>query len=224
MYNPKGKPLKELPKGLLPREKLEKLGEESLTEEELWAIILGSGTKGFSVLEIGAKLSSLGFEKLAQLPLAELSKIPGVGRVKALTVKAVIELCRRNKNGENPKITHPLQVVELVRKHLKGKKEKLLVLTLSAGQRLLGLELVAVGSLNTLYAPPREVFQPVIAKGGYMFILVHNHPDGEAKPSKEDIEFTRRIEEGANLLGLELLDHIIVADEGYFSFKEKGLI
>jgi DNA repair protein RadC len=224
MYNPRGKPLKELPSRLLPREKLEKLGEESLTEEELWAIILGSGTKGFSVLEIGAKLSSLGFEKLAQLPLAELSKIPGVGRVKALTVKAVIELCRRNRNGENPKITHPLQVVELVKEHLKGKKEKLLVLTLSAGQRLIGLELVAVGSLNTVYAPPREVFQPVIAKGGYMFILVHNHPDGEAKPSREDIEFTRRIEEGANLLGLELLDHIIVAEEGYFSFKEKGLI
>ncbi|RTZ58766.1 MAG: hypothetical protein DSZ31_05140, partial [Gammaproteobacteria bacterium] len=157
MYKPKGKPLKDLPKGLLPREKLEKLGAESLTEEELWAIILGSGTKGFSVIDIGTKLASIGFENLAKLPLEELSKIPGVGRVKALTVKAVTELCKRNKNGENQKITHPLQVVRLVSPLLKGKKEKLFVLTLSAGQRLLGLDLVAVGSLNTVYAPPREV-------------------------------------------------------------------
>ncbi|RTZ67840.1 MAG: hypothetical protein DSZ30_05140 [Aquificaceae bacterium] len=224
MYKPKGKPLKDLPKGLLPREKLEKLGAESLTEEELWAIILGSGTKGFSVIDIGTKLASIGFENLAKLPLEELSKIPGVGRVKALTVKAVTELCKRNKNGENQKITHPIQVVRLVSPLLKGKKEKLFVLTLSAGQRLLGLDLVAVGSLNTVYAPPREVLQPVISKGGYMFILVHNHPDGEAKPSEEDITFTKRIEEGANLLGLELLDHIIIADGGYFSFKENRML
>ncbi|HID79966.1 MAG TPA: DNA repair protein RadC [Aquifex aeolicus] len=223
MYKPKGKSLKDLPKGLLPREKLEKLGAENLAEEELWAIILGSGTRGFSVIDIGARLASLGFENLAKLPLEELSKIPGVGRVKALTVKAVTELCKRNRNGENLKITHPLQVVKLVSPLLKGKKEKLFVLTLSAGQRLLGLDLVAVGSLNTVYAPPREVLQPVISRGGYLFILVHNHPDGEAQPSKEDITFTKRIEEGANLLGLELLDHIIIADDHYFSFKENRM-
>ena len=95
VYRKKGKPLKELPKGLLPREKMEKFGPERLTEEELWAVILGSGTKGFSVLDIAQKLTEMGWEKLLSLSVEDISKIPGVGKVKAMTVNAVLELCRR---------------------------------------------------------------------------------------------------------------------------------
>ena len=219
VYKRKRKPLKELPKKLLPREKLETLGAQKLTEEELWAVILGSGTKGFSVLDIAENLASLGFEKLSQMGLGELSKIPGVGRVKALTVKAVLELCRRNKEGERPKITSPKEVEKLIRPLIKGKKEHLFVLVLSHSQRLLGIELVALGHLNAVYAPMREIFQPVIGKGGYFFILCHNHPEGPALPSAEDINFTERVKEAAQILGLELLDHVILGEEGFYSFR-----
>jgi DNA repair protein RadC len=224
VYRANPKPLKELPKDLLPREKMLKLGSNNLSEEELWAIILGSGTKGFSVLDIANKLTEIGFEKLASLSVEELSKIPGVGRVKALTIKAVLELCSRNKNGEKPKITSPKQVEELIRPLIKTNKEHLFVLTLSLAQKLLGIDLIAVGSLNIVYAPLREIFQPVISKNGYFFILVHNHPQGDCSPSPEDKSFTERVIEGAKLLDLELLDHVIIDERGYFSFRENGLL
>jgi len=223
-YKPDSKPLKELPKNLLPREKMLNLGEEKLTEEELWAVILGSGTKKVSVLDIANHLGEIGFEKLSQMGIDELSKIPGVGKIKALTVKAVLELCRRNKNGSGRKITSPQQVAELVKPLLKGEKEHLFVLTLSLGQKLLGIDLVALGSINTVYAPLREIFQPVLTRGGYFFILVHNHPQGDCNPSYEDREFTKRVREGAEILGLELLDHVILGEDGFFSFKENGLL
>jgi DNA repair protein RadC len=224
VYKPNSKPLKELPKDLLPREKMLKLGSENLSEEELWAIVLGSGTKGFSVLDIAAKLTEIGFEKLSSLSVEELSKIPGVGKVKALTIKAVLELCNRNKNGEKPKITSPKQVEELIRPLIKVNKEHLFVLTLSLAQKLLGIDLIAVGSLNIVYAPLREIFQPVISKNGYFFILVHNHPQGDCYPSPEDKDFTDRVSKGAKLLDLELLDHVIIGEGGYFSFRENGLL
>jgi len=222
VYRKKPKPVKELPKELLPREKLQRLGAEKLSEEELWAVILGSGTKGFSVLDIGEKLAELGFEKLSQMGLKEISEIPGVGKVKALTVKAVLELCRRKRSGEKPKITAPSQVEKIVRPLINSKKEHLFVLTLNSSQRLLSVDLVALGYLNRVYAPLREIFQPVISKGGYFFILVHNHPEGSPQPSAEDIEFTKRVREGAELLALELLDHVILGEEGYYSFREMG--
>jgi len=220
-----GRNLKELPKELLPREKLLKFGAERLDEAELWAVILGSGTKGFNVLDLGKKIASLLEGDLENLSLEKLLKIPGLGKVKAMTVLSVLELCNRySKQREYPKIDSPKKVVEIVSPLIKGKKEHLFVLILSLNHKLLGVELVAIGGLNVVNASPREIFAPVLVKGGYFYILVHNHPDGEAKPSPEDIRFTRNIQEAGRLLGLELLDHIILAEEGYFSFRENRLI
>ncbi len=214
-----------MPKGLLPREKLLQKGPEALEEEELWAIILGSGTRGKSVLELAAELSSLGFEKISGLSVEELSKIPGIGLAKALTAKAVVELCKRNCEGkERIFIKTPEDVVNLVKPKLRGKKEHLFVLSLSLNQKLLDLELVAVGGLNTVYASPRDVLHPVVKAGGYHFIVVHNHPDGDCSPSEADRRFTSRLVEAADLLGLSLLDHIIIGEVGFFSFSEEGLI
>jgi DNA repair protein RadC len=221
----KGKPIRELPKDLLPREKMVALGADKLSEEELFAIILGSGTKGFSVLDIASKLSEFGFDKLKTMSVEEISKIRGVGKVKALTVKAVVELCKRYCEGTNSVyIKSPEDAVQVVKPLVKGKKEHLFVLTLSVGQKLLHTELVAIGGLNVVYASPREIFRPVISHGGYFYILVHNHPDGEAEPSREDVEFTRRVEKAGNLLGLELLDHIVLGEDDYVSMRERGLI
>jgi len=221
-----GKNLKELPKELLPREKLLKFGVDKLDEAELWAIILGSGTKGFSVLELGKKISSLLEKGAENLSLERISQIPGLGNVKAMKILSVVELCKRysNKQKENPKIDAPWKVIKIVSPLIKGKKEHLFVLVLSLNQKLLAVELVAIGSLNVVNASPREIFSPVLVKGGYFYILVHNHPDGEAKPSAEDIAFTKRIQEAGKLLGLELLDHIILGRDGYFSFRENKLI
>jgi len=222
VYKNRGKPLKDYPKELLPREKLQRLGAEKLTEGELWAVVLGSGTKGFSVLEIGERLEELGFEKLSRMGVEEISQIPGVGRVKALTVKAVLELCKRHHSGERVKITSPSQVERIVRPLIRGKKEHLFVLTLNGSQRLISVDLVALGHLNAVYAPPREILHPVVANGGYFFVMVHNHPDGSPEPSAEDIELTERVKEGARLLGLELLDHVILGEGGFYSFRASG--
>lgn len=221
----KGKPVKNFPRDLLPREKMLNLGAERLTEEELFAIILGSGTKGFSVLDIAEELANIGLERLKTMSVEEISKIPGVGKVKALTVKAVAELCSRHCKGETEKfIKSPEDAVEVVKPLIKTKKEHLFVLTLSVGQKLLHTELVAVGGLNVVHASPREIFKPVLTHGGYFYILVHNHPDGSSTPSPEDISFTKTVEKAGNLLGLELLDHVILGDDGFFSMREKGLI
>jgi len=219
------KSLKDLPKDLLPREKLLKLGPQSLDDAELWAVVLGSGTKGFNVLEVGRKIASLLEEEFENLSVERLLKVPGLGKVKALTVLSVVELCRRySQKGNRPKIDSPEKVVEMVSPLIKGKKERLFVLVLSLNQKLLSVELVAVGGLNVVNASPREIFIPVLAKGGYFYILVHNHPDGEAKPSAEDIRFTNRVREAGQLLGLEMLDHIILGERDYFSFRANKLI
>ncbi|NPB05629.1 MAG: DNA repair protein RadC [Aquificae bacterium] len=216
---------KELPKDLRPREKMLSYGPEALDEAELWALVLGSGTKGFSVLEIGQKLSSLGFGKLKDLTLEDLFRIPGLGKAKAATVMAVLELCKRHAAGEEkPKITSPSQVEKVVRPLLKGQKEHLFVLSLSLSQRLLSVDLVALGEANVVRASPREVLGPVLKSGGYFFVLAHNHPDGDPLPSPEDRAFTRRIEEAARLLGLELLDHVVLGEKGFFSFRENKLL
>ena len=226
IYRPKkGLSIKKLPKDLLPRERMEKEGAQNLSQEELWAIILGSGTKNFSVLQIASELTRLGFEKLQNLSLEELSKIPGVGKVKALTIKAVLELCRRHLSEENQKeVKHPRHVVEIVKPLIRTKKEHLFVVGLNISQKVVNVDLIALGSVNTVYAPTREVLQPVVKNGALFFILVHNHPDGNSNPSKEDILFTRKIEQAAQLLDVELLDHVIIGTDGYFSFKENGLL
>jgi len=200
------------------------LGAHHLTEEELWAVILGSGTKGFSVLDIAQKLTEIGWEKLEKLNLEEISKIPGVGKVKGLTIKAVLELCKRHRKENAPLIDSPEKVASLVQKKIKGKKEHLFVVSLNFSNRLLGIDLVAVGSLNTVNAPLRDIFQPIFQRGGYSFILVHNHPDGESAPSEEDKIFTNRIKEAAELLGLQMIDHVILGEDGYFSFYENSLL
>ena len=225
IYKKRKKRIKDLPKDLLPREKMQNLGTERLTEEELWAVILGSGTKGFSVLDISQKLTDIGWEKLQKMGWEEISNIPGLGKVKALTVKAVIELCKRHSKEENRiVIDSPKKIAELVSPKIRSKKEHLFVVSLSFSNRLLGIDLVALGSLNTVNAPLRDIFQPVFQRGGYFFVLVHNHPDGLSEPSEEDKFFTKRVKEVAELLGLELIDHIVLGEDGYFSFYENNLL
>jgi len=225
-YRERPKSPADLPKELLPREKMERLGASALSEEELWALVIGSGTKGFSVLEIASELANLGLKRISNAEISEISKIPGVGRAKAMTIKAIAELCRRScaEERQKPRIDDPSQLAGLVKPLITQNKEHLFVVALTVGRRLLGVELVAVGGMTALSVKPREIFKPVLEKDGYFFALVHNHPGGEAKPSPEDLNFTRRIQKAGELLGLEMLDHLILGEEGYFSFRENGLL
>ena len=219
------KSLKEIPEDLRPREKLLKLGAEHLSDEELLAVILGSGTKGFDVLKLAKELVSMGWEELEKKDIGELLKIKGLGLVKALQVKALIELSKRlrlSKRGTF--IRNPKEAVEFLKDKFDERRESLIAIFLDLSNRVLDYEIVAVGKVNTVFAEPKDILFKAVKLSANGIIISHNHPQGEANPSNDDISFTERLKKACELLGFELLDHIILSEEGYFSFKEEGLI
>ncbi|WP_461829400.1 RadC family protein [Aquifex sp.] len=219
------KSLKEIPEDLRPREKLLKLGAEHLSDEELLAVILGSGTKGFDVLKLAKELLSMGWEELERKDIGELLKIKGLGLVKALQVKALIELSKRlrlSKRGTF--IRNPKEAVEFLKDKFDERRESLIAVFLDLSNRVLDYEVVAVGKVNTVFAEPKDILFKAVKLSANGIIISHNHPQGEPHPSNDDISFTERLKKACELLGFELLDHIILSEEGYFSFKEEGLI
>lgn len=219
------KSIKEIPKDLRPREKLLKLGAEHLSDEELLAVILGSGTKGFDVLRLAKELVSMGWEELEKKDVSELLKIKGLGLVKALQVKALIELSKRLRlSKKGTFIRNPKEAVEFLKDKFDKRKESLVAIFLDLSNRVLDYEVVAVGRVNTVFAEPKDILFKAIKLSANGIIISHNHPQGEPSPSNDDISFTERLKRACELLGFELLDHIILSEEGYFSFKEEGLI
>lgn len=219
------KSIKEIPKDLRPREKLLKLGAEHLSDEELLAVILGSGTKGFDVLRLAKELVSMGWEELEKKDVSELLKIKGLGLVKALQVKAIIELSKRLRlSKKGTFIRNPKEAVEFLKDKFDKRKESLVAIFLDLSNRVLDYEVVAVGRVNTVFAEPKDILFKAIKLSANGIIISHNHPQGEPNPSNDDISFTERLKRACELLGFELLDHIILSEEGYFSFKEEGLI
>lgn len=218
----------DLPKALQPREKLAKLGERSLSNSELMAVILGTGTRSENVLKIADSLvRRYGFEKLPALTLEEWASNRGVGRVRACQGKAVFELGRRAfapKREEEITIAGPREAHRHVKEIARAKKEHLVALYLDAQNHLLAKETISVGSLNTTRTHPREIFGPAIAAAAMGVILAHNHPSGSLAASQEDVDFTRAIRRASEILGIGLYDHIIVSEKGYVSLKEKGLL
>jgi len=217
--------LKDIPQELRPREKLLRLGPEALSEEELLAVLLGSGTKGFDVLKLAKELVKMGWEELERKPVEELLKLKGLGLVKALKVKALLELSKRIRRGSKGVfIRNPKEAVAFLRSKFDDRKEKLVALYLDLSNRLVGEELVAVGSANRVFAKPKDVLFKAVKLSANGIILAHNHPSGPPEPSEEDLLFTQRVKKACELLGFELLDHIVLSEEGFFSFREEGLI
>lgn len=222
--------IKELPENERPREKLARFGAEILSNAELLAILLRTGTKNESAINIAYKLLSnpqgIGF--LIDSTTQELGGIYGIGPAKAAQLKAAIELGRRfasqsyrqeifvrcSKDAAN-------LVMEDMR-YLKKEYMKAILLNIKCG--LVSVEEISVGSINSSIVHPREVFAPAIKKSSASIILVHNHPSGDPSPSQEDLNITRRLLEGGNLLGIEVVDHIIIGDGKYISLKDKGII
>ncbi len=217
--------IKDIPEEHRPREKLKKLGPEKLSDEELLAVILGSGTREIDVLTLSRLILDRGWREIGELPLEELTKIKGMGMVKALQIKALLELAKRiGEPFGGEKVLSPEKAYEILRGYFDDRKESLIALYLDLSHRVRGVEVVAVGGLNRVYASPKEIIRPALELSAYGIILAHNHPQGELNPSEEDISFTRRVKEACDIVGFELVDHIIVNRDGFLSMRERGLM
>ncbi|MCX8060672.1 MAG: DNA repair protein RadC [Aquificaceae bacterium] len=218
--------LKEMPHELKPREKLLRLGAEKLTEEELLALLLGSGTKDMDVLTLSRTLLEVGWQELQRLSPQELmEKFKGIGEARACQIKALLELSRRMCDPyEGLFINGPEEVYQFVKEKVDDRREHLLALYLSPTNRLLAYEVIAIGRMNALHAEPKEILYHAINTACYGIILAHNHPKGSLKPSPEDMNFTRRVKEACALMGFELLDHLVINSKGYLSMKKEGYL
>lgn len=220
----------DLPLSERPRERLLKLGSEALSSQEVLALILGRGTKGESVIRIAEELIHKfgSLKNIAQASVEELTQITGIGPAKAAQIKAAFELSRRLEDpvDERPKITvkSPEDVVKSVKNQLKGKKkEHFLVLSLDTRNHLIDTHKISIGNLDSSIVHPREVFKEAISDSAASVIFAHNHPSGDPTPSEDDIKLTKRLVEVGEILGIEVLDHIIICDRDHLSMKARNL-
>jgi len=221
------KHLKTLPSNLLPREKAINYGIESLTAVELLSLILGKGTKELNVLGLSKLILKNGkLEDLKNITAEDLKSIKGVGEAKALQILAIKEIIKRIEEGEDNRltITSSEDVYKLSKELSKSAQEKLMLILTNTENEVLFKEIIAIGSLNILNIKPRDIFFYALKHNAYGIILIHNHPNGNAKPSKEDIDFTNRVNNLSIELGFQLLDHLIIGRKSYFSFFDNGLI
>lgn len=204
-------------------------GAEALSSQELLALILGRGVRGESVMVTSQRLLSAfgNVKNISQASLEELSAIKGMGTAKASQLKAAFELARRKEedNREQISVKSHQDVIKLVRQKLKDKKkEHFLILCLDTRNNLIKISNISTGTLDANLVHPREVFKEAIQSLSSSIILVHNHPSGNPEPSDADIDITKRILETGKAVGIDILDHIIIANNRSFSFKEKGIV
>ncbi len=211
----------------MPREKLERLGPEALRDEELLAILLRTGYEGRNVLEISRGIiKRYPVNKLVEMDLKNLTTIKGIGQAKAAGLVAGFELAKRGLNqgiGIEPTITSPVDVLGFLTDIKDRRKEYFVALFLNARNQVICREDVSVGSLNASLVHPREVFAPAVGSSAASVILAHNHPSGDVTPSREDIELTRRMVQAGEIMGIEVLDHLIVGSERFLSMKEANV-
>lgn len=221
--------IKELPNSERPYEKLEMYGEKMLSNSELLAIIIKTGTKNETSIELAQKILSIKSTKtegenirfLQDISLQELMQIKGIGRVKAIQLKAVCELAKRMSRPIkklNTTIKHPKDVAELLMEEMKYEKREIVkMLMLNTKNEIQKIIDITTGSSSVAIIKPRDILIEPIKMGIPKIILVHNHPSGDPTPSKEDINLTQKIEKAAFILGIELMDHIVIGDDKYES-------
>jgi DNA repair protein RadC len=209
---------------------LQKFGVEALSAQEVLALILGRGISGESVMVTAQRLlSQFGSVKgIAGASVEELSQVKGIGLAKAAQIKAAFELANRlegySEAGEKPILKTPEDVVGLVKGRLKGKKkEHFWALLLDTRSRLIKMAEISVGSLDSSIVHPREVFKEAISATAASVIFVHNHPSGDPTASEDDVKLTKRLAEAGDIMGIDVLDHIIIGDKKYLSLKREGL-
>ena len=220
--------IKDLPKHKRPREKLSEKGAENLSDAELLAILIRTGRAGKSALDIAREtLKKYPLSKLLAVTKDGLTKIKGLGDTKAITIKAALELGSRAVGSFNDSLPILGSVRDTVAQltDLRGKqKEYFMVLYLNARKQLIHKDTISIGTLTETLVHPREVFEPAIRYFTSSIVLAHNHPSKNTEVSDEDIKLTERLIQSGTILDIEVLDHIIITDDGYISFKEKGLL
>jgi DNA repair protein RadC len=211
--------IKDQPLTLRPREKLAALGSENLSQEELLAIIISSGTKGKNAIQLGKELLTKFGQSLLTTSIEDLSKIKGLGNVKAIKLKAAFEIGLRYANAISGKVlvNSSKDVFLLLNEYVYKKQEHFLLLTLNARNQLISKKVITIGTIDSSLFHPREVFAEAIADRSSKIIVAHNHPSGNLEPSQNDIIMTRKIREAGEILGIELADSLILSEEGYKS-------
>ena len=220
----------DLPASERPRERLQKYGAEALSAQEILALILGRGISGESVMVTAQRLlSQFGSIKgIAGASLEELASIRGIGLAKAAQIRAAFELTSRLESYQSTEkketVKTPEDVVALVRSRLKGKKkEYFLALLLDTRNQLIRVAEISVGSLDSSIVHPREVFKEAVAASAASVIFAHNHPSGDPEASEDDLNLTKRLAEAGEIMGIDVLDHVIIGEEKYLSLKREGL-
>ena len=222
--------LKEMPEQQRPRERLLHFGASSLSDIELLAILLRTGTKNASAIDL-AKLLLAKFGDLQGLldaSVEEMAKLKGIGTAKAVQIKAALELSKRLMilpSAKRVTIRTPKDVVALVMGDMRYlDKEYFRALLLNTKNQVLSIETISIGTLDSSMVHPRELFKIAVKKSAAALILVHNHPSGDPTPSKDDINITKRIVKSGEILGISVLDHVIIGDNKFISLKTEGLI
>jgi len=220
-----------LSKGQFPKERMAVLGAEMLSDTELIALLLNTGSKDKNVMQVAAELLNQTAGSLRTLrtwSLNEIKEIDGIGESKGARILAALELGKRaalEDKGYMPKINSSQDVLDLLADEMRTlEKETVRVLLLNSKNLLLHTATISVGGLNYSTVHPREVFKAALKFSAAAIILVHNHPSGEYTPSEQDYHLTKRLKEAGEIMGIPLLDHIIIAESGYYSFSEKKMI
>jgi len=222
--------LRDVPKEDRPRERMMVDGAEALSDAELLAILLRTGTRNESAVHLANRIlrECGGLRNLVDMSISELTRIRGVGPAKAVQLRAGIELGRRlarRAASDRPAIRKPEDAAKLVMEDLRSElQEHFVCLFLNTKNQVLARETLFVGTLNASLVHPREVFRAAIKRGCASIICIHNHPSGDPTPSPEDISLTRRLHEAGSLIGIDVLDHIIIGDGRFVSLKEQGYL
>ena len=216
--------LRDLHKHDKPREKLVAKGVEALKNEELLAILLGSGIQGKDVRKLAKEIVAMLDKGFDELTLSKLCNIHGLGIAKASQILASIELSKRYLIRSNKRITDAKDVYDELKSFTTKSQEYFLVITLDGASHIINTRTVFIGTLNQSLVHPREVFADAIADRAAGIIIAHNHPSGTLEASRADISITQRLKEVSKLVGIELLDHVILSRHGYYSFSDEGLL
>jgi DNA repair protein RadC len=214
-----------------PREKLLLKGTSALSDAELVAILIGSGTPKMSAVELSKKILLQGnnnLNELARLSVKDLMKIKGIGEAKAITIVAALELGRRRKEQdpeEKPKITSSKDAFDLLKGEMMDlPKEEFWVLLMNRANRVIKKKRVSEGGVSGTVADPKIIFKLALEELASGIIVAHNHPSGNLQASQSDIDLTRKLKDAGKFLEIQLLDHIIIANQKYLSFADEGMI
>lgn len=222
---------KNLPEAMRPYEKCLALGADALSDAELLAVIIRTGSNGVSSIELAQEILSETSPKgdlsgLFSITTARLRKFRGIGRVKAIQLLSIVELSKRMARTEAKKrldFCSPQSIAEYYMEDFRhDTREKLMVVMLDTKLRKISDEVISTGTVNASIVSPREIFVSALKAEAVYIVLIHNHPSGDATPSQNDIEATRRILAAGKLIGIQLMDHLIIGDNTYISLKSSG--